>query len=647
MKKNIKSVDPATQEMLKWTEKECIETIWDRTKLQEPHCGFGSLGVCCKNCNLGPCRIDPFGEGAKYGVCGADKDAIAARNLLRHAISGSACHNDHGRDLALALLALSEGKTQGYSIKAEEKLKKVAKEYGVEIENKSLKEIAGEFAKKILAEYGQQTGELIFSHRAPKKRQELWRKLGIMPRGIDREITESLSRTNIGVDNDYKSLVASIMKVSLSDGWGGSMVATEISDILFGLPAPVRAKMNLGVLKEDEVNILLHGHVPLLSDVVAETALDEELIKKAKDKGAKGINVAGICCTANEVLVRKGIPVAGNFLQQELALATGAVDLMLVDLQCVMPSLARVAESFHTKIISTHEKARFPGVPHVEFKEERAVDQAKELIETAIDNFTNRDKERVHIPQETSDAVVGFTAEGIFRHLGGKYRSSYRPLNNAIIEGRIRGVVGVVGCDNPKNQSGGSHTKMVKELIAHDILVIQTGCAAVACGKSGLLRPEAALEYAGAGLREVCEAVGIPPVLHGGACVDNSRILIECCNILNEGGLGEDFSDLPIAGAAPEWMSEKAVAIGWYVVASGLFVLFGSPLPVLGSENLTRYITKDLFDIIGAGWGFEEDPVKGAHVLIEHINKKREKLNLRPMMHEPLTSKKDNDALVS
>ena len=647
MSKNIKSVDPATQEMIERAEQESIETVWDRVELQEPHCGFGSLGICCKNCNLGPCRIDPFGEEAKYGACGADRDVIAARNLLRQASSGSACHNDHGRDLTLALLALSEGKTQGYSIKAEEKLKVVAKEYGVEIENKSLKDIAGEFARKILAEYGQQAGELLFSRRAPEKRRQLWRKLGIMPRGIDREITESLSRTNIGVDNDYKSLIASTMKVSLSDGWGGSMVATEVSDILFGLPSPVRAQMNLGVLKEDEVNILLHGHVPLLSDVVAETAMDEELIKKAKDKGAKGINVAGICCTANEVLVRKGIPVAGNFLQQELALATGAVELMLIDLQCVMPSLARVAESFHTEIISTHEKARFPGIAHVEFMEEKAVDQAKELIETAIDNFANRDKKRVHIPKEKSDAVVGFTAEGIFDHLGGKYRPSYRPLNNAIIEGRIRGVVGVVGCDNPKNQSGGSHTKMVKELIAHDILVIQTGCSAIACGKSGLLRPEAALEYAGAGLREVCEAVGIPPVLHGGACVDNSRILIECCNILNEGGLGEDFSDLPIAGAAPEWMSEKAIAIGWYAVASGLFVLFGSPLPVLGSENVTRYITKDLFDIVGAGWGFEEDPIKGARVLIEHVNKKREKLNLRPMIHEPLTSNKKNDALVS
>lgn len=632
--------DAATKEMLEQAKKENIETVWDRSILQEPHCGFGVLGVCCKNCNLGPCRIDPFDEGAQFGACGADRDIIAARNILRHTAAGSACHNDHGRDLALALLSLAEGKTQGYKIKAEQKLKKVAQEFSISIENKSLTDIAGELASKILAECGQQTGVLTFTRRAPKKRQELWKKLGIMPRGYDREITEAMSRTNMGVDNDYRSLIMATMKVALSDGWGGSMAATEISDILFGLPAPVRSQANLGVLKEDEVNIVVHGHVPLLSDIVAEVAMEEELIAKAKQKGAKGINVVGICCSANEVLVRRGIPVAGNFLQQELVLVTAAVELMIVDIQCIMPSLARVAACFHTKVVSTHEKARFPGVEHVDFKEERAVDIAKQLIETAIDNFPQRDKSRVHIPKEKVDMVVGFTAEGIFHHLGGKYRATYRPLNDAIISGRIRGVVAVIGCDNPKNQSGGSHVAMVKELLAHDILVIQTGCAAIACGKAGLLKPEAAFEYAGLGLREICETVGIPPVLHSGACVDNSRILIECCEILNEGGLGEDFSDLPVAGAAPEWMSEKAIAIGWYAVASGIFIIFGSPLPVLGSKNVERFLTEELFDIIGAGWAFEEDPIKAARKIIEHINVKREKLKLSPMIHPALNKEK-------
>jgi len=629
--------DKASQEMIDRAQREKIDTVWDRKDTQEPHCGFGLLGVCCKNCNMGPCRIDPFGEGAEFGVCGADADAIAARNLLRHCVAGSACHNDHGRDLTLALQALAEGNTSGYSIKAPEKLKAVAKEYSIATENRDLKDIARELTAKIIAEFGQQTGELVFSHRAPKVRQELWRKLGIMPRGIDREITESTARTNMGVDNDYNSLIKSTMKVALSDGWGGSMVATEVSDILFGLPEPVRSQANLGVLKEDEVNIIVHGHVPLMSDVVAEMASDEELIRKAKAKGAKGISVAGLCCSANEVLIRKGIPVAGNFLQQELALITGAVELLLVDIQCIMPSLARVADCFHTKVISTHEKARYPGIEHVDFKEENAAETARKLIEIAIENYPHRDKSRMHIPKEKSDMVVGFTPEGVFRHLGGRYRATYRPLNDAIIDGRIRGIVAVVGCDNPKNQSGGAHSALVKELLAHDILVVQTGCSAVACGKSGLLRPEAAFEFAGHGLRQVCEAVGIPPVLHSGACVDNSRILIECCEILREGGLGEDFSDLPVAGAAPEWVSEKAVAIGWYAVASGLLVLFGSPLPVSGSPNVAHLLKKELFDIIGGGWAFEGDPVKASQVLVRHIDKKRLKLKLKPMMYPPLS----------
>ncbi|MCM8757567.1 MAG: anaerobic carbon-monoxide dehydrogenase catalytic subunit [Candidatus Omnitrophica bacterium] len=627
--------DLASKEILDLARKENIQTIWERYQLQQPQCGFGLLGLCCTNCNLGPCRIDPFGEGAEFGACGADRDTISARNLLRRTTAGAACHNDHGRDLTLALLAFAEGKTQGYRIKSEEKLKNIAQEFSIPVENRPLEDIAKDLAIKILSEYGQQKGKLTFSQRAPKKRQELWRKLGIMPRGIDREVVEAISRTNMGVDHDLRSLILACMRVALSDGWGGSMVATEISDILFGLPSPIRSQVNLGVLKEDEVNLVVHGHVPLLSDVVAELALEEDLISKAKEKGAKGINVVGICCTANEVLVRRGIPVAGNFLQQELAIITGAVELMLVDIQCIMPSLAKVSSCFHTKVVSTHQKARFYGIQHIEFKEEEATQTARRLIETAIENFPKRDKSRVNIPKEKMDVVCGFTAEGIFHHLGGRYRATYRPLNNAIIEGRIRGVVGVVGCDNPKNLSGGAHITLVKELLKRDVLVVQTGCAAIECGKEGLLKPEAAFEYAGLGLREVCEATGLPPVLHSGACVDNSRILIECCEILKEGGLGEDISDLPVAGAALEWMSEKAIAIGWYAVSSGIFVVFGTPLPILGSKNLEKFLTQELFEIIGGGWAFEEDPVKAAKIIVSHLDKKREKLKLRPMMYEP------------
>lgn len=630
--------DAATQQMRKRAEEEGVVTIWDREAQQTPHCGFGTLGVCCKNCNLGPCRIDPFGEGATQGVCGATAEVIAARNLVRHIAAGSACHNDHGREITKTLLMVAEGKTKFYQITAVDRLKGLAEEFKIKTENRKPEEIALDLAKKIFSEYGQQDGEITLIQRAPEKQKKIWRKFNLVPRGIDREVVESLTRTNIGVDNDYQNLMQQGMRTALSDGWGGSMVATELSDILFGKPNPQRAKVNLGVLKEDQVNLLLHGHVPVLSEMICTASTLPEMIEYAKQKGASGINVAGLCCTANEVLVRRGFPVAGNFLQQELALLTGAVDLLLVDLQCIMPSLPEIAGCFHTKIVSTSPKAKFPGMDYVEFEEEEALPIAKKIVKMAIDNFPSRDKTKVCIPQESKNLVPGFTTEYVFDMLGGKYRSSFRPLNDAIINGRIRGVAAVVGCDNPKMESGDTHLKLVKELIKNDCLVVQTGCAALACAKAGLLTPEAAFEFAGKGLKEVCEAVGMPAVLHLGACVDNSRILTACCEMVKEGGLGEGLDDLPIAGAAPEWMSEKAIAIGWYFVASGALVVFGLPFPVYGSPEMTKYVTEDVEKITGGKWAFEQDPLKMAQIMIEHINKKREALRLRPMMYEPRPS---------
>ncbi len=625
--------DPATKDMRGVAEDLSIKTVWERSLEQEPQCGFGTLGVCCKNCNLGPCRIDPFGEGARTGVCGADADVIAARNLLRHIAAGSACHNDHGREIIRTLFLAAEGKAQGYKISDPAKLEKIAREYGLDPSGKEPNKLAQELAERLFKEYGQQEGELALTQRAPKKQIDIWRKNKMMPRGIDREITEAMARTNMGVDNDYRSLMAHGMRTALTDGWGGSMIATELSDILFSSPEPLRAKVNLGVLKEDQVNIIVHGHVPILSDAIATVCADPELLKLAKQKGAAGINLAGICCTALEVLIRKGVNVAGNFLQQELAIITGAVDLMVVDLQCIMPSLPEIASCFHTKIVSTNPRAHFPGSEYIEFTEEKGVDVAKQIIKLAIENFPRRDKSRVHIPKESQELVGGFTTEYVFKMLGGRYRSSFRPLNDGIIAGRIRGVAGVVGCDNPKMKSGESHIALVKELIKNDVLVVQTGCSATACAKEGLLQPEAAFKYAGKGLQEICAAVGCPPVLHLGPCVDNSRILTACCEMVKEGGIGQSLDELPVAGAAPEWMSEKAIAIGWYVVASGVLVVFGSPYPLYGSKNLTKFVTEDVEAITGGKWAFEPDPLKMAKIMIEHINKKRQALKLKPMMY--------------
>ncbi len=630
----VKSVDPASQKMIEQAKSENINIVWDRYDMMQPQCGFGQLGICCRNCNMGPCRIDPFGEGAQKGVCGANMDTIVARNLLRMIAGGAAAHSDHGRDIAEALLLAAEGKAHDYGIANPVRLKEVASIYGIKIDGKKDLEIAHEVALKALSEFGQQEGELRFTSRAPKKTQQAWKKFGIMPRGIDREIVECMHRTHIGVDNDYKNVLMHGLRTALSDGWGGSMIATDLSDILLGSPEPIRSKVNLGVLKEDYVNVVVHGHEPTLSDVVVQAGQDPELVKLAKAKGAKGINIVGMCCTANEILMRKGIHVAGNFLQQELAILTGAVELMMVDVQCIMPALADISNCFHTELITTSPKAKFPGVTHIEFHPERALEISKSILKRAVDNFENRNKARVVIPKETMDLIAGFTAEDVPKIIGGRYRSTWRPVNDGIISGRIRGVAGVVGCNNPNVPHDLGHTAMVKELIKHDVLVLVTGCSAIANAKAGLLRPESVFESAGRGLKEICEAVGIPPVLHVGSCVDNSRILIAASKIIEEGGLGERISDLPAAGAAPEWMSEKAISIGFYFVASGVFTVFGTPQPVLGSQKVTDFITKDLEEIVGGKFAFEVDPVKAAHLMIGHIDRKRKDLKLKPVMYK-------------
>jgi carbon-monoxide dehydrogenase catalytic subunit len=562
----------------------------------------------------------------RRGICGATAETIAARNFIRMVAGGAAAHSDHGRGVAELFLAVAKGEAPGYEIKDEQKLLQVALDWGVEIGNRSNQEIAIDIGNIALKEFGRQEGELLFLRRAPLKRQELWRKQGVAPRGIDREIVEIMHRTHIGVDQDYKSLLKQGVRAALADGWGGSMVATELQDILFGTPVPVIGRVNLGVLKKDEVNLVIHGHEPLLSEMIVAVSREPAMIELAKSKGAKGINLAGICCTANEILMRHGVPLAGNFLQQELALVTGAVDAMVVDVQCIMQSLPDIAQCYHSKIITTSAKAKIQGAMHIGFDEHNAIESARAIVKTAIENFPNRG-ENIDIPDSQSDLVAGFSHETINYLLGGLFRASYRPLNDNIINGRIRGVAGVVGCNNPRVTHDAIHVTMIKELIKNDVLVVQTGCSAIAAAKAGLMTPEAA-KYAGEGLASVCEAVGIPPVLHLGSCVDNSRILMAATAMVKDGGLGDDISDLPVAGAAPEWMSEKAISIGQYFVGSGVFTVFGVNWPTLGSEEVTNYLFKDFEEMYGGMWAFEPDPIKAARLMIAHIDKKRQALGI-------------------
>ncbi len=606
------------------TETERVTSVFERSQEHRP-CPFGATGTCCRLCFMGPCRVVEGRERRSVGVCGATPAAIAAKNFGRMAAAGTSAHSDHGREVTQLFLATARGEAPGYEIRDERKLRALARMLEID-ETSDTNDLAIKVGESLLADFGRQEGEISFVRRAPAKRQQRWREWGVTPRGVDREVVEMMHRTSVGVDQDHVNLIRQASRTSLADGWGGSMIATELQDILFGTPVPLRAKVDLGVLREDQVNLIIHGHEPALPELLVQAAQNEELLALAKEKGATGINLAGICCSANEILMRHGIPVAGSFLQQELAIMTGAVDLMAVDVQCVMPSLPTVAKCFHTEIVTTSEKAQIPGATPMIYHHGHAPELAKEIIRKAIDNFGNRGP--VDIPKNAIDLIAGFSHETINYMLGGRFRSSYRPLNDAVIDGRIRGVVGVVGCNNPKINHGYVHTTLMRELIAHDVLVLTTGCSAICAGKDELLTPEAA-EIAGSGLREICEAVGIPPVLHMGSCVDNSRILVAATEMVNEGGLGEDISDVPAAGCAPEWMSEKAIAIGQYFVASGIMVGFGVGFPTTGSEVLSDYLFDGIEKDAGGKWVVEPDPLEMARILIEHIDSKRAALKLR------------------
>jgi len=619
----------ATKEMLEVARSKGISTIFDRAQTMKP-CPIGADGSCCKNCGMGPCRVPPSkkeGEPAKVGLCGATAETIAARNFARMVAAGTAAHSDHGRGVAEIFLLAAKGEVEGYGIKDEQKLIQLGLDFGQDVENMSIKELAIKVGELCVAEFGKQHGEIVFAKRAPLKRQELWRKHNMIPRGNDREVVELMHRTHMGVDQDYKNITTQAARCALADGWGGAMIATELQDIMFGTPVPGSGKINLGVLKDDEVNIIVHGHEPLLSEMVVVAVQDPEMVALAKEKGANGITLAGMCCTASEILMRHGVPIAGNFLQQELAIMTGALDAMVVDVQCIMQGLKAVADNFHTKVITTNSKAKIDGATHIEFEEHDPITTAKKIVREAIENFTNRDKSKVKIPAVSEEMVAGFSHETINYLLGGTFRSSYKPLNDNIINGRIRGIAGVVGCNNAREVDDEVHLTLIKELLKNDVIVLTTGCVAMACGKAGLLQPEAA-KYCGDGLASICETVGIPPVLHMGACVDNSRILIAATAVVKEGGLGDDISDLPAAGASPAWMSEKAIAIGHYFVASGVYTIFGTTFPTVGSKIYTDYLFNGLEEEWGGKWDFEPDPLKMAQKMIAHIDKKRKELGI-------------------
>ena len=622
-----KSIDPAALEMLEIAQERGISTMFSRVD-EVSACPIGAEGACCKVCFMGPCRFIGKDKEEKHGVCGASLATVAARNYIRSCAGGASAHADHGRGIALALLAVARGETKDYRIKDPVKLRTVAGYFDIDTDGKDDLTLAEEVALAALHDFGRQDGYQTYVKRAPKKRQELWEKLGVTPRGFDREVVEAMHRTHAGTDQDADHIMDHAVRMCMADGWGGSMIATDLSDILFGTPKPLTSEANLGVLKEDEVNIIIHGHEPVLSELIVDAAQDPEMVDYAKSKGANGITLAGICCTANEIWMRRGVPPAGNSLHQELALLTGAVELMVADIQCVFQGLVGVAKNFHTHVVTTSPKARIEGATHIEFHEDRALEIAKQIVRMAIDNFPNRDRSQMHIPEHKNPVVAGFSHEYIRYMLGGSFRGSFVPLNDNIINGKIQGAAAIVGCNNPRATQDEGIVNLVRSFIQNDVLVLVTGCAAHAAGKHGYLTPEM-FAHAGPGLSEVCETTGMPPVLHVGSCVDNSRILTILSEIVETGGLGDDIDQIPAVGISPEYYCEKALEIATYCVGSGAYVIFGGvESPVRASGVVTDIHTKGWEAKFGGKLEFIADWQGIFEAAMAHIQKKREALGI-------------------
>jgi carbon-monoxide dehydrogenase catalytic subunit len=632
----------ATAQMLAKARRDGVETAFERAYNMKA-CPIGAESACCKHCFMGPCRLNARDPYSKVGVCGATIDTIQSRNFARHVAAGCAAHTDHGMSMVDLFREVVNGNIKDYTIKSPEKLKAVAESIGIETEGRELMDIAKDLYKELERTYTQVEGEIPFAKRVPPKTLETWRKQGIVPRGAMREIMELMHRSHMGVDQDYVNITKQCSRTALADGWGGSMVATEISDILFGIPTPVSIEVNMGVLKEDHVNIIIHGHEPNMFESMIESVSEPTLVQAAKAAGAKGINLVGMCCSGAEVLVRHGIPHAGNFMSTEAILVTGAVDAMCVDVQCIKQGLAKVAECYGTKLITTNPRAHIEGVTHIEFDDHHPKECTDEMVIQAIGRFKGRTA-KIEIPKIKNMGVHGFSHEYINYMLGGTFRASYTPLNDNIINGRIRGVAGVVGCTNPRTKQDWVHVELVKELIKNDVLVLQTGCSQIALTKAGLTTPEAA-HMAGPGLKEVCETVGMPPVLGIGSCVDNSRILIAASEMVKTGGLGNCIADLPVAGCAPEYMSEKAICIGQYFVASGVFTVFGVTFPIVEGTKFHKHLFEELENMGMGKWGFATDPYEMARMIIAHIDKKRKALGIDKARERTLMSMADRRSL--
>lgn len=628
-----RSLDTAVQEMLQKAKEKNIPTVWDRFEKMLPQCGFGDTGLCCRHCLQGPCRINPFGDEPKTGICGATADVMVARGIDRAIAAGTAAHSGHAKHLAHTMLKMAEGKTKDYMIKDANKLKSVAKRLGINTDGKSDMEIAKAVAETAISDFAEKhEGVLWVTTILNEGRKNVLSSLNAIPKGIDHEVSEIMHRTLYGVDADAVNLLLGGLRCGIAD-LAGCYMGTDLADILFGTPKPVITKANMGTLKADMVNIAAHGHNPVLSEMIV--AMADAMKTEAEAAGAKGINVVGICCTGNELMERHGIPACTHSVSQEMALLTGALDAIVVDYQCIMPSLVNVAECMGSKIITTMDICKITGAEHVDFTEEMAGQKAKEVIQKAIESFKNRKAKDTNIPNVETTVVAGFSVEAIVSALlKVNPDDPLKPLLDNIKNGNIKGVCLFAGCNNVKVPQDRNFLIIAKTLLKNNVLVLATGCGAGALMRHGFMDPSNVDSLCGDGLKAVLNAIGqannlggpLPPVIHLGSCVDNSRAVALLVAISNY--LGVDTDKLPVVASAAEAVSEKAVSIGVYAVAMGLPTHVGVMLPVLGSPAVTSILTDKIKGLTGGYFIVDLDPESSAQKLLSAIEDRRKALGI-------------------
>ncbi|MBQ5987897.1 MAG: anaerobic carbon-monoxide dehydrogenase catalytic subunit [Oscillospiraceae bacterium] len=613
--------DPAVREMLLRMEQLGIDTCFDRFDAQKPQCNFGLAGICCKICNMGPCRITPK---APKGICGADADLIVARNLLRSAAAGAAQHGMHAREVMLALKYAAEGKLD-IPILGEQKIRSTAEAFGIKQKNRQLKHVAKDLADVLLDDMSRTVpGEYkTISACAAPERQETWKKLDILPISAYHEVFEAYHKSGCAIDGDWKSIMQQFLRCGLAFTFSGVVGGSIATDCLFGVGDRVTSKVNIGALQKGYVNIAVHGHLPLLVSQIVEAGKREDLIELAKSKGAKGIRFYGICCSGLSAMYRySGVIPLSNAVSAELVLGTGALDLWVADVQDVFPSIMEVAKCFRTTVVTTSESARLPGAERFEYDHHHSnIDQTKELAEKivlrAIESFEARKGIPVYIPPYEVEAEVGFSVEYIHRRFG-----SMKPLAEAVKSGKILGIVNMVGCNNPKVLYEKCIVDVADKLLKNNVLIISNGCASFPLMKLGYCAVSGK-EKAGDSLREFLEP-DLPPVWHVGECIDNTRSSGIFAGVA--GALGHKMYEMPFAFSSPEWGNEKGIDAALGFRLNGISSYHCVEAQIYGSKNVIEFMKHGTKELLGSTMNVDTDPSALADKIIADMKEKRRAL---------------------